>query len=134
MFCQINQEIVKTSKNNQSSWKALRLMCTQLPRICCGHSKSCFIYSFVFKVISEKKNTVQQRFHKEFERDFHTKIIVTIIPTDQLEICFYSLFTLSQKLKARIKFSVRWWSGYFRFVFIASRALLQRYGEFNRLL
>ena len=28
ILCQINWEIMKTSKNNQSSWKALRLMCT----------------------------------------------------------------------------------------------------------
>ena len=28
ILCQINREIMKTSKNNQSSWKALRLMCT----------------------------------------------------------------------------------------------------------
>ena len=27
ILCQINQEILKASKNNQNSWKGLRLMC-----------------------------------------------------------------------------------------------------------
>ena len=54
ILCQINQEIMKSSKNNQSSWKARRLMCTKLARICWGRSKSCFLYGFAFQVISEK--------------------------------------------------------------------------------
>ena len=82
MLCQISQEILKASKNYQSSWKALRLTCTQLARICFGRSKSCFLYSFVLQVTSEKTLCSKQRFHNEFERDFYMKILVTIIPTN----------------------------------------------------
>ena len=66
----MNQEILRVSKNNHSNQKALQLIWTQLARICCGRSKKCFVYGFVFQVISEKKNTVQQRFYKEFQRHF----------------------------------------------------------------
>ena len=54
MVCQIYQEILKASKTNHNSWKALQLMCTLLARICGGHSTSFFAYGFVFQVISEK--------------------------------------------------------------------------------
>ena len=64
------------------------------------------------------------------------KIIVTIIPTDLVKISFYSLLVLFNKRKTRIRFSASWWSGnekYFCFLFVASRALLQRHAELNRL-
>ena len=54
-----------------------------------------------------------------------------------LQICFYLLFFLSYKPKAKIRFSASWWSGnekYFCFLFIANRALLQGDAEFKRLL
>ena len=54
MLCQIYQEILKASKTNHSSWKALHLMCTLLARIWWGHSTSFLVYDFVFQVISEK--------------------------------------------------------------------------------
>ena len=38
-----------------TSWKVLQLMCTWLARICWRRFASCFIYSFVFQVISEDK-------------------------------------------------------------------------------
>ena len=37
------------------------------------------------------KNTVQQRFSKEFEKDSYMKIIVTIISTDSVTSLFSSL-------------------------------------------
>ena len=47
------------------------------------------------------------------------------------------LFFLSYKSKRRNKFSASWWSGnrkYFCFLFIMSRALLQRHSQFSRIL
>ena len=41
----------KKKKKSQNSWKALRLMCTYLVRIC---SKSCFLYGFEFSVLSDQ--------------------------------------------------------------------------------
>ena len=38
-----------------NSSKALQQLYPQLPKICWGHSTSCFIYNFVIQVISEKK-------------------------------------------------------------------------------
>ena len=38
------------------------------------------------------KNTVQQRFYKEFERDFYLKIILTLIATNLVKNSFLSLF------------------------------------------
>ena len=55
-------------------------MCPYLARICRGRSTGCFIYNFLFQVISER--TLQQRFNQEFERCFYMKIIVTIIRID----------------------------------------------------
>ena len=54
-----------------------------------------------------------------------------------LQIRFYLFLIFSQKPKTRIKFPASWWSRnakYFCFLFIASRALLQRHVEINRLL
>ena len=65
------------------------------------------------------------------------KIIITIIPTDLVQVRFYPLFVLSYKPKTRIRFSASWWSGnekYFCFLFTASRALLQSHAELKRLL
>ena len=102
-------------KNNHSSWRFLQVMCTQLARICCGHSTSCFVQGFAFQVISEK--TMKKRFYNEFYP-------------------FYPFFVLSQKPKTIIKFGARWWPGnenQFCFLFIASRTLIQRYAKFNSL-
>ena len=44
MLSQENQEILKTSKNNHNSWKALHLLCTLLTRICEWRSVSRFIF------------------------------------------------------------------------------------------
>ena len=46
--------MLKVSRNNDSSWKALQLTCTYLAMICWGLSLSCFVYGFVFQVICEK--------------------------------------------------------------------------------
>ena len=54
LFPQINQEILKASKNNHSSLNAFQLICPLLTRICWGNSTGCFIYSFVIQEISEK--------------------------------------------------------------------------------
>ena len=53
------------------------------------------------------------------------------------KFAFTLFFFISYKPKTRIRFSASWWSGnekYFCFLFIASRALLQSYAEFNRPL
>ena len=65
ILCQIYQEIMKASKTNQSSCKALQLMWTLLVRICRGQSTSVFVYGFVFQVISEKTLS-----SKDFTRNF----------------------------------------------------------------
>ena len=66
------------------------------------------------------------------------KIIVTIILTYLVtNSLLYPVFVLSYKPKTKIRFSVSWWSGNekdFRFLFIASRLLLQSHAEFNRFL
>ena len=54
MLCQLNQEILKASKNNRNSSKAFQLVCSQLARIRRRFSTGCFIYNFVIQVISEK--------------------------------------------------------------------------------
>ena len=46
-----NPKKKKKKKKSQNSWKALRLMCTYLVRIC---SKSCFLYGFEFSVLSDQ--------------------------------------------------------------------------------
>ena len=51
---QINQEILKVSKNNHDDLKALQLLWPELARIRQGISTSCFIYGFAIQVISEK--------------------------------------------------------------------------------
>ena len=53
-LCQINQEILKASKNNCNCLKAFQLMCPYLARNCWRISTGCFIYNFVIQVISEK--------------------------------------------------------------------------------
>ena len=64
------------------------------------------------------------------------KIIPAIIPRDLVTkplLCFFCPF----KSKTRIRFLTRSWFGnekYFLFLFIDSCAILQSYGEFNRLL
>ena len=45
---------MKASKKNRNSSNAFQLMCSELARICWGHSTGCFIYCFVIQVISEK--------------------------------------------------------------------------------
>ena len=52
--CQINQEILKTSKNNPRSSKAFQLMCTELAKVCLGGSTICLIYCAAIQVMSEK--------------------------------------------------------------------------------
>ena len=41
----------------------------------------------MFQVISEK--SLKQRFYEEFERDFYTEIIVTIIPANLVRVTLY---------------------------------------------
>ena len=65
------------------------------------------------------------------------KRIVIIIPTDLVTNSALSFFIFFYKQKTRIHFSAGWWSGnkiYFCFLLIASRAFLQSYAEFNKLL
>ena len=65
------------------------------------------------------------------------EIIVAIIPTNLAANSILTLFCPFVETKSRINFSGCCWSGnrkYFRFFLIASRALIQRYAEFNRLL
>ena len=42
----------KKKKKNVGSWKTLQPMCTWLAQICWGRSPNCFIYNFMFLVIS----------------------------------------------------------------------------------
>ena len=61
-------------------------------------------------------------------------IIVTIISTDLLTNSLSHIFYFF--LQKKIKFSASWWSGnekYFCSLSVASRVLLQNYGELNRL-
>ena len=65
----------------------------------CAHSWWGFtegvLQVILFKVLCFRwpvKNTLQQRFYKEFERDFNMKIIVTIIPSKLVTSLLLSLF------------------------------------------
>ena len=52
---------------------------------------------------------MQQRFYKEFERDFYMKIIVmTKIPTNLVTKSFLYLLVVSWKPKTTIKFWTSW--------------------------
>ena len=78
-----------------------------------------------------------QRFHKEYEKEFFMKINVTIIPTNLVTNSLLSFVCPFVETKNNNQISASWWSGnekYFCLLLIASRALLQRYAEFNRLL
>ena len=104
-----------------------------MTRIHWGVSTSLFVSSFVFQAISEKTQT----FYKEFEIHFYMKIIVTIILTNLVTNSLLSLFCpfVETKTKNQI-FSkiVACNKTYFCFLFLASRALLQRYAKFNKLV
>ena len=50
----MNQEFLKASRNGQNSLQTLQLMCLHLARICGGYFACCFMYGFLFQVISEK--------------------------------------------------------------------------------
>ena len=59
------------------------------------------------------------------------KIPINLVTNSLLTICFPFI-----KTKNKLNFSASWWSGnekYFCLLFTASRALLQRHAEFNRL-
>ena len=68
---------------------------------------------------------------------FYTKI-VTLIPINIVPNWLLSLFVLLYELKTKTIFSGSWWSGgnekYFCYLFIVSRALLQRANsiDFNK--
>ena len=131
ILCQINQKILKASKNNHSSRKVFQLMCTYLARICCGPPPSCFIYSFTFQVISQAKLSC-----KDFtgsSRYFHIK---TKIPTNLVTKIWLFCFCPFGKSKIKNQVLESWWSGNGNICFlsIASRTLLQRDANFNSLL
>ena len=46
---QVNQGILKASKNKYNSWEALYLMCLQLTRICWGHSASSLFTNLCYR-------------------------------------------------------------------------------------
>ena len=77
-------------KNSKSSWKALQLMCPQLPWICWGCSTSCFISDFVFQVISEKYCI--GKIYKELEKHIYINITRTIVPVSLLRNLLLPLF------------------------------------------
>ena len=72
-----NQEILKASKNNHNSSKALRRVCSWLVRILWGRSTSSVIYDFVIQVISEK-TMPSKAFTSKFETYLYMKVIVII--------------------------------------------------------
>ena len=131
-------ENLKASRKNYSSWKALQLMCLQLPRVYCGHSASCFIYFFCFKW-SVKKNSAAKILLAIWET-FFMKVIVNIMFSNfvmNLLLFFCFPFVKTTKKKKNKIFSIYWWCGngnYLYFLFITSRALFQRHAEFNKLL
>ena len=71
-----DQEILlKASKNNHNSSKALRRVCSWLARICWGRSTSFFTCDFVIQVISEK-TMWSKGFTGKFERYLYMKVIL----------------------------------------------------------
>ena len=124
--------MLKALKNNYSSSKAFKLMYPQLARISSGRSTSCFIYSFVIQMITEK-NTVQRRFYQQFQRYFYVKIIVTITPINVVTNLLLSSFCPFLQTKSKNQASS--WPGnkiYFHFLFAVCRALFQSYPESNK--
>ena len=115
-----------------NSSKALQQLYPQLPRICWGHSTSCFIYNFVIQVISEKKlcsegftSNLRDIVLHENNCDYHSY---------RFSYKFsFILFLFCYKPNIWIRFSASCWSGtkkYFCFLFIVSCALLQSHAEF----
>ena len=97
-----------------------------LVRICCGRSTNCFLYSFVFQVISEK--TLRYRFYKEFETHFLRKIL-----TEKFSSIVFLFFCRNQKQESNFPVGglvTRNNSAFFK----VSRPILQRYAEFSRFL
>ena len=130
-------ENLKASRKNYSSWKALQLMCLQLPRVYCGHSASCFIY-FLFQVVSEKK-LCSKDFTCNMRNIFYESNCEYNVFKFCYEFAFIFLFSFrkNNKKKKNKIFSIYWWCGngnYLYFLFITSRALFQRHAEFNKLL
>ena len=98
-------------------------MYIQLARICWEHSASCFIYNFVFQVWV-KGHCV-------------AKILHVIWETFLYKNSYDFRFVISYETRSKINFLGGWWSSnekYFCSLFVESRAILQRYAEFNRLL
>ena len=98
-------ENLKASRKNYNSWKALQLMCLQLPRVYCGHSASCFIY-FLFQVVSEKK-LCSKDFTCNMRNIFYESNCEYNVFKFCYEFAFIFLFSFRKNnKKKRIKFSV----------------------------
>ena len=74
ILCQINQEILKTKKNQQleSSSTNVHIVLQDVA-----------LRDVLFKILCLEwsvKNAACQRFYKKFERHFYMKIIFTVIP------------------------------------------------------
>ena len=85
ILCQINQEILKTSKKQSEQFESSSTNVQMVgDNLLIGCSTSCFIYGFVIPVINEKET-------------FYMKIIVTKIPRKSVRnygfISFLSFFT-----------------------------------------
>ena len=84
ILCQINQEILKTSKKQSEQFESSSTNVQMVgDNLLIGCSTSCFIYGFVIPVINEKET-------------FYMKIIVTKIPKKSVRnygfISFLSFF------------------------------------------
>ena len=90
---------MNTSNIYHRNWKT-QLMCTWSLKICGEYSTTCFVYGFVFQVISEKHCVLN--FYKKFERDFPMAKIVTIIPANLVANLLLSLFC-NQKQESKFQ-------------------------------
>ena len=121
-FCQINHDSLR---NNHNSWKAL-----WLENNVCGDSASYFIYGFAFQVISEQ--WLAQILLGIWET-FYTKKLIPIKLVTNWLLFHFCPFVWIKNNNFFWKLVV-WWRKIFVFSLKASRTLLQRHVEFNKLL
>ena len=89
-----------------------------MARICWGRSQSCFLYSFVFQVISEKALC-----SKDLTRNLREFLYENNRNYSSYKFSYKFAFCPLLETKTRIKFSASWWSSnekYFCFLSVAS--------------
>ena len=104
ILCQINQEILKASRNNHRSWKALQLLCTWLEGFAEGILQVVLFTVLCFKW-SVKKHCVTKILQGSWERFLYENSCKFNSYKFSYKFTFILFFVLSYNPKARMKFS-----------------------------